>query len=422
MAADAPRRVRRRRPRRPRGRRGPSRLSPYLHFGCVSARMLAVRARALGGEAFTRQLCWRDFYAHILLSFARPARRDASGLAAARWVDDPTCSPPGRGAHRLSARRRGHAPAAPRAGGCTTARAWSRRRSCEGSRRSTGVRGRGISSTCRRTATWRRTLGQLQRVAGNGVASCRPEPQSRTRPRSCSKLDPERKGHAPERGTSVARQLADVPARRTSPSLGLAAPPRRWRADRRPCEGGRAGFPGASRACNEKTSLQRCTLHGDGERCVELRGLGRRLRPTICLTRAGSALLGLLLPRSWPLTATQVQRPWGAGAEPGSFARATAGGPASRQARSRVRGRRPVRTGTPAGPLAWCLLPLRSRPQLARHRADTAVRHRGGGVRAPRRGAAVCPTRALDRCAAVGAGGVAVLGVVRRRAPVPHRS
>ncbi len=51
---------------------GTSRLSPYLHFGCISPRALEERLPAGGGgEAFARQLCWRDFYAHVLL--ARPA-------------------------------------------------------------------------------------------------------------------------------------------------------------------------------------------------------------------------------------------------------------------------------------------------------------------------------------------------------------
>lgn len=45
-----------------------SRLSPYLHFGCISARELEDRAGSgPGAEAFRRQLCWRDFYAHVLL-------------------------------------------------------------------------------------------------------------------------------------------------------------------------------------------------------------------------------------------------------------------------------------------------------------------------------------------------------------------
>ncbi|MFG2292484.1 cryptochrome/photolyase family protein [Streptomyces sp. NPDC048603] len=51
-----------------------SRLSPYLHFGAVSATEAAYRARSRGGpgaEAFLRQLCWRDFH-HQVLS-ARPA-------------------------------------------------------------------------------------------------------------------------------------------------------------------------------------------------------------------------------------------------------------------------------------------------------------------------------------------------------------
>lgn len=44
---------------------GTSQLSPYLHFGAVSARELEERAGR--HEAFTRQLAWRDFYAHVLL-------------------------------------------------------------------------------------------------------------------------------------------------------------------------------------------------------------------------------------------------------------------------------------------------------------------------------------------------------------------
>ncbi|MDA0181442.1 DNA photolyase family protein [Solirubrobacter phytolaccae] len=44
-----------------------SRLSAYLHFGCVSARELEGRV----GGAFARQLVWRDFYAHVLLHHPR---------------------------------------------------------------------------------------------------------------------------------------------------------------------------------------------------------------------------------------------------------------------------------------------------------------------------------------------------------------
>ncbi len=45
-----------------------SRLSPYLRFGCVSAREVESRlGRGKGPQAFRRQLCWRDFYAQHLL-------------------------------------------------------------------------------------------------------------------------------------------------------------------------------------------------------------------------------------------------------------------------------------------------------------------------------------------------------------------
>jgi deoxyribodipyrimidine photo-lyase len=69
-----------------------SRLSPYLHFGCVSARALAVRARERGDaettDAFVRQLCWRDFYAQLLA--ARPETQvDDLRPRGDRWVDDP---------------------------------------------------------------------------------------------------------------------------------------------------------------------------------------------------------------------------------------------------------------------------------------------------------------------------------------------
>jgi len=67
---------------------GTSRLSPYLHFGCVSPRALAVRARELGGDAFTRQLCWRDFYAQILAARPRTQVEDLRPRGD-RWLDDP---------------------------------------------------------------------------------------------------------------------------------------------------------------------------------------------------------------------------------------------------------------------------------------------------------------------------------------------
>jgi deoxyribodipyrimidine photo-lyase len=50
------------------GRDNTSRLSPYLRFGCVSPRELEDDLpRGEGADAFRRQLCWRDFYAQLLL-------------------------------------------------------------------------------------------------------------------------------------------------------------------------------------------------------------------------------------------------------------------------------------------------------------------------------------------------------------------
>jgi deoxyribodipyrimidine photo-lyase len=51
-------------------RGGTSQLSPYLRWGCLSPLELEQRARtsrASGPRAWIRQLCWRDFYAHVLL-------------------------------------------------------------------------------------------------------------------------------------------------------------------------------------------------------------------------------------------------------------------------------------------------------------------------------------------------------------------
>jgi deoxyribodipyrimidine photo-lyase len=56
---------------------GVSHLSPYLHFGCVSARELEDQLDGgTGAEAFRRQLCWRDFYAQVLAHFPANARSE----------------------------------------------------------------------------------------------------------------------------------------------------------------------------------------------------------------------------------------------------------------------------------------------------------------------------------------------------------
>jgi deoxyribodipyrimidine photo-lyase len=54
-----------------------SRLSPYLHFGCLSPREIEHRLSPGGGpEAYRRQLCWRDFYAHVLGHFPANAHTE----------------------------------------------------------------------------------------------------------------------------------------------------------------------------------------------------------------------------------------------------------------------------------------------------------------------------------------------------------
>ena len=54
-----------------------SRLSPYIHFGCVSPGEVVERALGRpGGEEFARQLCWRDFHHQLLAARPELARED----------------------------------------------------------------------------------------------------------------------------------------------------------------------------------------------------------------------------------------------------------------------------------------------------------------------------------------------------------
>ena len=67
---------------------GTSRLSPYLHFGCLSPVEVARRtANRPGGEAFRRQLCWRDFHHQVTAAFPAIAREDYRPRGD-RWDDD----------------------------------------------------------------------------------------------------------------------------------------------------------------------------------------------------------------------------------------------------------------------------------------------------------------------------------------------
>jgi deoxyribodipyrimidine photo-lyase len=54
-----------------------SRLSPYLHFGCLSPRQVEEGLPGgSGADAFRRQVCWRDFYAAVLGHFPANARQE----------------------------------------------------------------------------------------------------------------------------------------------------------------------------------------------------------------------------------------------------------------------------------------------------------------------------------------------------------
>lgn len=67
---------------------GTSRLSAYLHFGCVSPLEVAEHVGRLpGGEDFVRQLCWRDFNHQLLAAQTRAAEWDLRSRGD-RWRTD----------------------------------------------------------------------------------------------------------------------------------------------------------------------------------------------------------------------------------------------------------------------------------------------------------------------------------------------
>jgi deoxyribodipyrimidine photo-lyase len=70
---------------------GTSALSPYLHFGCVSARELESRLpRGSGAAEYRRQLCWRDFYAQLIRAFPNNAHQEYQDRmrGTIRWTQD----------------------------------------------------------------------------------------------------------------------------------------------------------------------------------------------------------------------------------------------------------------------------------------------------------------------------------------------
>jgi deoxyribodipyrimidine photo-lyase len=66
-----------------------SRLSAYLHFGCLSPLALAAEMSARpGGAALVRQIAWRDFFHQVLAARPDAAWRDYRHRGD-RWRDDP---------------------------------------------------------------------------------------------------------------------------------------------------------------------------------------------------------------------------------------------------------------------------------------------------------------------------------------------
>ncbi|MBV9142526.1 MAG: deoxyribodipyrimidine photo-lyase, partial [Pseudonocardiales bacterium] len=84
---------------------GTSRLSPYLHFGCISptgALRAATKSATAGGDAFIRQLAWRDFHHQVLAARPEVATTDyrtrhdhwrCDDTAAQAWRDGRTGYP-----------------------------------------------------------------------------------------------------------------------------------------------------------------------------------------------------------------------------------------------------------------------------------------------------------------------------------------
>lgn len=63
-----------------------SRLSPYLHFGCISP--LELERSVSASPALVRQLAWRDFFLQLLEAVPETAHRDLRPRRAP-WRDDP---------------------------------------------------------------------------------------------------------------------------------------------------------------------------------------------------------------------------------------------------------------------------------------------------------------------------------------------
>ena len=107
-----------------------SRLSPHLHFGCVSP--LDVLERVVdrdGAEPFVRQLAWRDFYLQLLAANPKTSREDLRPRRD-RWrQDDVGARGLATGPYRASRSWTPGCASSDARVGCTTAHGLSRARS-----------------------------------------------------------------------------------------------------------------------------------------------------------------------------------------------------------------------------------------------------------------------------------------------------
>jgi deoxyribodipyrimidine photo-lyase len=88
---------------------GVSRLSPYLHMGCLSARsVVAELADGRGSEAFIRQLAWRDFFHQVLAARPEASWQDYRGRGD-QWREDDSLLAAWQ--DRIPGGRRSYAPA-----------------------------------------------------------------------------------------------------------------------------------------------------------------------------------------------------------------------------------------------------------------------------------------------------------------------
>jgi deoxyribodipyrimidine photo-lyase len=66
-----------------------SRLSPYLHFGCLSPREIeTMLPDTAGARAWHRQLCWREFYHYVVLHFPKVNQEFQERYRQLKWVSD----------------------------------------------------------------------------------------------------------------------------------------------------------------------------------------------------------------------------------------------------------------------------------------------------------------------------------------------